>query len=94
MYIPLIGTNIRDIPSETFEMIIKELLADGWRMGKPFWGVAGSVDYHRVKLRKGFRALLLEYDNWTEGELTGNKKIVTEIAKRHNLKTNRFLFSI
>lgn len=76
---------IKDIPTERFKTIVLELKADGWRPTWQYKGIDAWIDYGSIKMRKGFRHLKFEWDNWTEGSVEGTKPIIQDLAKRYQL---------
>ena len=62
---------LSDIPTDTFNRIIKELLSQGWKKIDEYKGFDAWIDYGMVLLRKKNIKLKFEWDNWTEGEIYG-----------------------
>ena len=78
---------IIDIPTDRFNGLVKELNQEGWKNVYEYNGFDAWIDYGNISLWKNFSKLKLEWDNWTEGSIEGNKKIIAKIAERDkNLK--------
>ena len=73
---------IIDIPTEKFHELAKELRSEGWKNIYTYSGFDAWIDYGNISLWRNFRKLNLEWDNWTEGSIEGNKKIIAKIAAR------------
>ena len=54
---------IKDIPTDRFNLLVRELLSEGWVVGSQYEGVDAWIDYGKVKLRKGVATLIFEWDN-------------------------------
>jgi hypothetical protein len=80
---------IKDIPTERFNRLTKELLAAGWRKTSEYDGVDAWIDYGRIKLRKDDVRLTLEWDNWTEGSVEGPASVVERIGRESGLSVTR-----
>jgi len=71
---------IKDIPTETFNDIIKTLLNDDWKKTYEYKGFDAWIDYGKVKLKKNGSKLVFEWDNWTEGSIEGQPAVLEAIA--------------
>lgn len=71
---------IKDIPTERFNRIKKDLIADGWRKTYEYAGFDAWIDYGKVKLRKDGVRLTMEWDNWTEGSIEGPASVVEALG--------------
>lgn len=76
---------IKDIPTERFNAIIRQLKTDGWKQTYEYSGFDAWIDYGAVRLRKNGVGLFLEWDNWTEGSIEGPRRFVEDFAKEHSL---------
>lgn len=76
---------IRDIPTDQFTALARDLAAKGWRKYGEYDNFDAWIDYGSVSLRKGFTKLKLEWDNWTEGSIEGPRQIIEAIAKENGL---------
>ena len=74
---------IKDIPTERFNQLMKDLKADGWRVTSEYSGIDAWIDYGCVHLRRGRSRLRFEWDNWTEGSVEGPLPLIEAIAHRH-----------
>jgi len=77
---------IKDIPSEKFKSVVADLARQGWRPDSEYSGFDAGVDYDSFRLRRGFAALVCEWDNWTEWSVEGPRRIVETIARANQLK--------
>lgn len=77
---------LSDIPTDTFNLIIKELCSQGWKKIREYNGFDAWIDYGMVVLRKKNIKLKFEWDNWTEGEIHGPDSLLQEIKERYHLK--------
>ncbi len=75
-----------DIPTETFNLIMKDLRSQGWRKIEEYDGFDAWIDYGKVVLRKNGEQLVFEWDNWEEGRVEGTDSTIAEIGKTHGLK--------
>ena len=64
-------STIRDIPTEPFITILKSLLASGWEKTFEYDEFDAWVDYARIELQKNEIEIVLEWDNWCEGKISG-----------------------
>jgi hypothetical protein len=78
---------IDDIPTETFNLIIEELVSSGWKAQDKYKGHDAWIDYGKIQLTKDKVVLTFEWDNWTEGVIKGCAKTVSRIAKQYSLKS-------
>jgi len=76
---------IEDIPTEHFTAIVKEQAQAGWKKTYLYQGFDAWIDYGRIDLKKNGSKLRFEWDNWTEGEISGPKAVVEALAARHGL---------
>lgn len=76
---------IKDIPTARFNVLADQLVCAGWRKSAEYAGFDAWIDYGRIRLRKGFRKLTLEWDNWTEGSIEGPRRIIESIAREADL---------
>ena len=77
---------IKDIPTEQFNEIIKELITLGWKKTYVYDGFDAWIDYGKVKLREKGIKLIFEWDNWTEGSIEGPITVIENLGKENNLK--------
>lgn len=77
---------IQDIPTEQFESIIVDYLHEGWIKTYEYQGFDAWIDFGKVKLKKGSNKLVFEWDNWSEGEITGKDPELQNIALRYQLE--------
>jgi len=83
----VLGLNIiQYIPTEKFNGIINHCVSDGLRKIYEYDGFDAWVDYGKVVLRKRNQKLNFVWDNWSEGEISGPKVIVRELANKHGLE--------
>jgi hypothetical protein len=80
---------IADIPTERFNALRAQLLAEGWAQTYEYTGFDAWIDYGCLKLRKGRDKLKLEWDNWTEGSVEGRHDIVAAIGEKVQLPVSR-----
>lgn len=86
---------ITDIPTDEFRRLAKALTLEGWKVRSEYKGFDAWIDYGRIRLRKRFAKLSLEWDNWTEGSVEGPRKIIEQIANRHGYEvSNQWRWSI
>ena len=76
---------IKDIPTDRFNSIIKQLRSEGWQKKYVYRGPDAWLDYGCVKLKKDGVKLIMEWDNWTEGRIEGPKALVHELGARFGL---------
>ena len=72
---------IKDIPTDEFNALARQLIASGWKKTFEYGGFDAWIDYGRIKLRKDGIKLNLEWDNWTEGSVEGPRSIIETIAQ-------------
>lgn len=85
------GLNIiQDIPA----VQIKELLAlyvnDGWEIGPEFYSQESLFEGGKCTIRRGQSTLLFEWNEKSEGSITGPERIVFGIASEHKLTALTF----
>ena len=76
---------IKDIPSDHFNDLVKQLIATGWRVTSEYPGYDAWIDCGKLSLRKGRTRLKLEWDNWTEGSVEGPRETIEELARERQL---------
>ena len=76
---------IKDIRTEQFNHLAKQLVAGGWRKTSEYEGFDAWIDYGRIRMRKNAVRLTLEWDNWTEGSIEGPRTVVENIAREASL---------
>lgn len=79
---------IEDIPTENFNIILKEYLAAGWVKVYEYEGFDAWIDYGRIDLKKGRSKIRLEWDNWTEGQIRGPRTEIEALAKNKGLSSS------
>ena len=77
---------VADIPTDTFNRIVKELRADGWRKTEEYDNFDAWIDYGMLVLEKDGTSLRFEWDNWMEGAVDGPDEVVQEIRGKYSLK--------
>lgn len=65
--------------------IVDTLVADGWNLRTWREGFESGLDTRRITLRRRWRTVRLEWDNWSEWSLDGPRDIVAEIARGHDM---------
>ena len=80
---------ISDIPTETFNQIIKDLRSQGWRKIEEYDGFDAWIDYGKMVLRKNGEELVFEWDNWEEGTVEGADSTIGEILTVYELKETK-----
>jgi len=76
---------IKDIPTERFNALRAQLLSEGWMQTYEYAGFDAWIDYGCLKLRNGRHKLKLEWDNWTEGSVEGQRDLLVPIAEKIGL---------
>lgn len=76
--------SIVDIPTDDFNRLVSKLRDEGWRLRREYEGFDAWIDYGRLKLRKGTKTLIFEWDNWTEGMVQGPRQVVEQIGREIN----------
>jgi len=76
---------IEDIPTDHFNAVVKEYAEAGWKKAYLYEGFDAWIDYGRIDLKKGRCRLRFEWDNWTEGQISGPKAVVEALALKHRL---------
>jgi YD repeat-containing protein len=74
---------IEDIPTNRFNAIVKEHTEAGWTTAYRYEGFDAWIDYGRIDLRQGRCKLRFEWDNWTEGQISGPKAVIEALALKH-----------
>ena len=77
---------IKDIPTQRFNEVIVELIANGWVKTYEYSGFDAWIDYGNVRLKKDGSTLNCEWDNWTEGSIEGPERIIAALAENANLQ--------
>jgi hypothetical protein len=72
---------IKDIPRDKFELLLNQLRERGWRVYSKYQGFDAGIDYDCLHMRKGFKTLKCEWDNWSEWSVEGGRRVVQEIAE-------------
>ena len=80
---------IKDIPTDQFNSLARQLIASGWKKTYEYAGFDAWIDYGRIKLRKDGSKLNLEWDNWTEGSIEGHVEVIGPLAEQLKLTVNR-----
>jgi hypothetical protein len=73
---------IKDIPTERFRDLMRELNSNGWRCKYQYEGFDAWIDYGSVKLKKG-GITHFEWDNWTEGSVEGPRGVIEQLGKEY-----------
>ncbi|MEJ5105055.1 hypothetical protein [Chryseobacterium sp. MYb328] len=78
-----IATNIE---TDTFYSIISLLKTDHWHMDIEYDHrlIDKGIDFDFYQFSKDEEHLLLAWNNWTEGEIKGTEKTISEIARQLN----------
>jgi hypothetical protein len=76
---------IKDLSTERFNRLVRELAAEGWRKTATYEGFDAWIDYGRIRMRRDGIRLKLEWDNWTEGSVEGPRAAIEKIAQEHKL---------
>ena len=76
---------ITDIPTETFNQILADLCADGWRVVSEYNGFDAWIDYGSVVLRRDGETLTFEWTNWFEGEVYGPDALILKLQEKYDL---------
>jgi hypothetical protein len=77
---------IKDLPTERFNRLIEQLADDGWRKAGVYKGFDAWIDFGRLTMRRRGVRLKFEWDNWTEGSVEGPRKVIEEIAQKHDFR--------
>jgi hypothetical protein len=77
---------IKDIPTEQFNSLVKELGTRGWRKTGEYEGLDAGIDYDSFRMRRRGIQLKFEWDNWTEGSVEGPRAAIEEIAQQFGLR--------
>ena len=80
---------VSDIPTETFNRIVKDLRSQGWKKIEEYDGFDAWIDYGKMVLRKRGEDLVFEWDNWEEGRVDGADATIAEIVKAYGLKETK-----
>ncbi|MBA6302347.1 hypothetical protein [Colwellia sp. MB02u-14] len=73
---------IQDIPTDDFNRILEFHLNNGWIKTYEYDGFDAWIDYGKVKLSNEGRKLKFEWDNWSEGEISGKAKDIEALAAK------------
>ncbi|MEZ9196573.1 hypothetical protein [Shewanella sp. 10N.286.54.B9] len=76
---------IQDIPTDDFNRILEFHLHNGWVKTYEYDGFDAWIDYSKVKLSKEGLKLKFEWDNWSEGEITGKAQVIDFLAGKFGL---------
>jgi hypothetical protein len=82
---------IDDVSTETFNLIIKDLVELDWNAQDKYKEFNAWIDYGKAVLTKDGVKLIFEWDNWTEGVIKGPKKVILKIVKDYDLKEPSFV---
>ena len=81
--------SIEDIETETGNELIESLKKDGWILKSEYPLVFDKgIDYDYYIFKKGKNRIKLEWDNWFEWKLLGQKEIIEDIELKFLKKTN------
>ncbi len=75
-------SEVKDIPTERFAEIVRELRNDGWQKIREYSGFDAWIDYGLIVLQRGDELLKCEWTNWLEGEIEGEPQTVEWIRQR------------
>jgi hypothetical protein len=76
---------IKDIPTDTFNRLMGQLLETGWEKASEYQGIDAWIDYGQVRLQRAGVRLTLEWDNWTEGSIEGPRDVVEDLGQKFSL---------
>ncbi len=76
---------IQDIPTDDFNRMLEFHTQSGWLKTYEYDGFDAWIDYGKVKLSKDGRKLKFEWDNWSEGEISGKAADIDILANKFSL---------
>jgi len=91
MFSALKKVRIDDVKTEVFNLIIDDLIKQGWCANNTYNEFNSWIDYGRVVLTKNSVKLVFEWDNWTEGVIKGPKDLVSKIGSEYELNKPEFV---
>ena len=75
-----------DIKTDTFNRIVKDFRAEGWKKIEEYDNIDAWIDYGMVRLKKGSAVLTFEWTNWDEGSVEGPDDTVLAIKSKYGLE--------
>ena len=76
---------VENVPTETFNEILKAHLARGWVKTYEYEGFDAWIDYGRADVQSGQETLRFEWTNWLEGEISGSRSAVERLSAAYKL---------
>ena len=76
---------IQDVPSDQFISIVEDYVKQGWVKTYEYDGFDAWIDFGKIKLKKDSEKLVFEWDNWSEGEITGKVQELQKLAELYQL---------
>jgi hypothetical protein len=78
---------IENIETETWNRMIEDLEAEGFRETYRYEGFDAGIDYNRFDLKSPLddECLVFEWDNWTEGEIRGEPARLEALRAKYRL---------
>ncbi|MDD9940862.1 MAG: hypothetical protein OXU20_07500 [Myxococcales bacterium] len=71
---------VRDIPTERFNEALDQLQRSGWVKTYEYDNFDAWIDHGKVVLKKGGSRIVMEWDNWCEGEIEGPADVVRALG--------------
>lgn len=91
MFSVLKKVRIDDVKTDVFNLIIDDLIKQGWCANNTYNEFNSWIDYGQVVLTKNSVKLVFEWDNWTEGVIKGPKDLVSKIGRAYELNKPEFV---
>ena len=78
---------IENVKTETWNQIIDELKAAGFKETYRYGGMDAGIDFNRYELthRAGGQVIVFEWDNWSEGEIMATPSRLEALRERYGL---------
>jgi hypothetical protein len=76
---------IIDISDERFKPLFEQLIEQGWKVSSKYDGFDAGIEYDYLRLRKGFKTMKCEWDNWSEWSIEGPRLVVEAFAQQSGL---------
>jgi hypothetical protein len=74
------------IETETWNRMIEDLAAEGFRETYRYSGMDAGIDYSRCDLKNGAdERIVFEWDNWAEGEIRGEPARLEALREKYRL---------
>jgi hypothetical protein len=74
-----------NIDTHKWNLIRNTLESEGWLVVNEYINFDKGIDFDSYKLKKGNEIIILEWDNWIEGEIKCSEKLLKFLKQKFQL---------